>query len=80
MLTGLSKTAGGKEGMPVPVKPLEPFTVPAMLNVALKLPTADGVKVRKTVHDELAAILPPSAHVPPTTVRKFVGFVPVIVK
>jgi len=50
-----------------------------MFKVAVRAPVAEGVKVRMTVQEALAAIEPPLAHVPPDR-AKLVGLVPVMVK
>jgi hypothetical protein len=69
-----------KGAIPVPVSESVPFTVPEMLRVAVRAPAADGVNVRFTVHDALAAIVPAFAHVPVPALAKFAAFVPVNVK
>ena len=57
-----------------------PLTVPLIVKVAARAPSAEGVKVKLTVQDELAAILPPFAQLPVPAFVKFAAFVPVIVK
>ena len=73
-------TAGGAAETPVPVRPLDPFTVPTMFMVAASAPVVDGVKVNKIVQDALGAMVPPLAQVPPPELAKLVGLAPVIVK
>ena len=43
-------------------------------------PDADGVNVNLIVQEELVAIEPPFAHVPPPEFAKLLAFAPVIVK
>jgi hypothetical protein len=55
------------------------LTVPAIFRFAERAPIAAAVKVRRIVQEELAAIVPAFAHVPPLR-AKSAEFVPVIVK
>jgi hypothetical protein len=64
---------------PVPEMGAEPFTLPEILRVAERAPTAGGVKVKRTVQLPAAATVPPLAHVPPVR-TKSAAFVPVSVK
>jgi len=77
ILVGLRDTTAA---IPVPDRFVVAFTVPKTFNVAVRLPVADGVNVRLIVQEELAATVPPFAHVPVPAFAKFVLFVPVIVK
>ena len=65
--------------MPVPVIDARAFTVPAIFKLAVRAPIAAGVNVRRMVQEELAAIVPALAHVPPLR-AKSEAFVPVSVK
>ena len=65
---------------PVPVKESVALTVPLMVRTADMAPVAGGVKVTLTVHDPLAAMLPPLTQVPPPVFEKAEGLAPVIVK
>ena len=51
-----------------------------MLSVAVRFPVTEGVKVSFTVQEELAAMLPPLAHVPVFALAKFVALAPLITK
>ena len=73
-------TAAGETGIPVPVIPFEPFTVPRTFTAAASAPVVEGVKVNRIVQDELGAIVAPLAQVPPPALAKLVGLAPVIVK
>jgi hypothetical protein len=65
---------------PVPVKESVALTVPLIVRTALMAPVVAGVKIRFTVHDPLAAIVPPATHVPVPAFAKAAAFGPVIVK
>jgi hypothetical protein len=51
-----------------------------MLSVALRAPAAAGAKLTSTVHELLAATLPPAAQVPPLASAKSPGLVPLSAK
>jgi hypothetical protein len=70
MLVGLSRTPANDT--PVPVRESDPFTVPKIFSVPLRLPVVAGVKTRMTVQDALAAIVPAFTHVPVPVFEKLV--------
>lgn len=65
--------------VPVPVMEARAFTVPAIFRFADRAPDAAGVNVKIMVQEELAAIVPAFAHVPPDR-AKSAALVPVMVK
>jgi hypothetical protein len=65
---------------PVPVKESVALTVPLTVKMADMAPVVDGVKVRLTVHDPLAEIVPPLTQVPVPALAKLAAFGPVRVK
>jgi hypothetical protein len=77
MLVGFKETRACK---PVPVTEASAFTVPKIFRLAVLLPSADGVKVRFNVQEELAAMVPPFAQLPVPALAKSPALVPVIMK
>ena len=77
MLVGDKSTP---DATPVPVRESVPFTVPEIVKVAARDPLADGVKVKSTVQEAAAAIVPPFEQVPVPALAKLAAFVPVKVK
>ena len=78
MLVGSRDTPDN--GNPVPLRASVPFTVPKIFSVPLSGPMVEGVNVRFTVQDALAAIVAPSAQLPVPAFAKLVALAPVIEK
>ena len=66
--------------VPLPLNGTVALTVPTMFKLALRPPTALGVKRTMTVQDAPTAMVPPLAQVPVAAFEKSPELVPVIVK
>jgi hypothetical protein len=77
MLVGLSDTTAV---VPVPIREAVAPAVPTIANVVDRTPEPDGVKVRFTVQDELAAMVPPFAQLPVPALAKSEAFPPEMLK